>query len=63
MVRLRAAYRTARAVRFHRAIREGLMAPATKHKNQLQPNAPRRVKQPYTPSRISPLNRAAAASK
>ena len=63
MVRLRAVYRTAGAVRFHRAIRDGLEAPASRHKHQLQPNAPRRVKHNYTKSRFSPLNRAAAASK
>jgi len=62
MVRLRAAYRTAGAVRFHRAIREGLKAPAATHKHQVQPNSPRRVKHNYTPSQISPRNRAAAAS-
>lgn len=63
MVRLRAAYRTAGAVRFHRAIREGLQAPAATHKHQAQANAPRRAKHHYTPSRYSPLNRAAYASK
>lgn len=63
MVRLRAVYRTAGAVRFHWAISEGLKAPVATHKNQLLPNAPRRVKLSYTPSKISPRNRAAAASK
>lgn len=63
MVRLRAVYRTAGAVRFHWAIREGLNAPAARHKNQLLPNAPRRAKHSYTPSRFSSSNRAAAASK
>lgn len=63
MVRLRAVYRTAGAVRFHWAIREGLKAPAATHKNQLLPNAPRRAKHSYTPSRFSSINRAAAASK
>ena len=62
MVRLRAVYRTAGAIRFHRAIREGLKAPASTHRHQLQPNAPRRAKHDYTPSRFSPLNRAAAAA-
>ena len=63
MVRLRAVYRTAGAVRFHWAIREALNAPAARHKNQLLPNAPRRAKHSYTPSRFSSRNRAAAASK
>jgi len=62
MVRLRAVYRTAGAHHFHRAIREGLtVAPPRAHR--MHPNAPRRVRHDYTPSRLSPLNRAAAASK
>ena len=63
MVRLRAVYRTAGAVRFHRAIRDGLEAPAVRHKNQLQPNAPRRVKRSLTLHPGSPHNRARLASK
>lgn len=60
MVRLRAVYRTAGAVNFHRAIRDGLEAPAARHKHQPQPNAPRRVKRRYTKSRVRPLNRVAS---
>ena len=63
MVRLRAVYRTAGAVRFHRAVRDGLKAPAARRKHQPQPNAPRRVEHNYSPSPYSPRNRAAAASK
>lgn len=64
MVRLRAVYRTAGAYNFHRAIRDGLKS-STPRADQLrlQPNAPRRVKHNYTPSRFSSRNRSAAASK
>ena len=62
MARLRAAYRTAGAHRFHWAIREALKAPAPRAHQPL-PNAPRRIKRRFTPSRGSRLNRAAAASR
>ena len=63
MVRLRAVYRTAGAVRFHRAVRDGLKPPTATRKHQLQPNSPRRAKHTYTLNRPSPRNRAALASK
>ena len=63
MVRLRAAYRTAGAVRFHRAVRDGLKPRTAAGKHQLQPNSPRRAKHTYTLNRSSPRNRAALASK
>lgn len=63
MVRLRAVYRTAGALRFHRAIRDGLHAPSTTHRHQQLPNAPLRVKRTFRLHPGSPLNRAALASK
>ena len=44
-------------------LREGLKAPASTHKHQPRPNAPRRVKRTFALHRGSPLNRAALASK
>ena len=64
MVRLRAAYRTAGAFNFHRAIRDALDAPtATSKAHTRMPNAPRRVKRTFNLSPISQLNRRALASK
>jgi hypothetical protein len=60
MARLRAAYRTAGPIRFHRAIRQALEAPGPRPHHVL-PNGPRRAKHRYTPSRVSSLNRAAAS--
>jgi hypothetical protein len=59
MVRLRAVYRTAGPVHFHRALRDGLVLPAARS-HRTQPNSPRRVKHQLTPSRVSPLNRVAS---
>lgn len=59
MVQLRALYRTAGPRRFHWAIREALKVPPSRPRTPLQ-NAPRRVKRRYSPSRVSPRNRAAS---
>ena len=59
MVQLRALYRTAGPRRFHWAIREALKAPPA-HVHSPVPNAPRRVKRNYVPSRVSPKGRAAS---
>jgi hypothetical protein len=59
MVQLRAAYRTAGPRRFHWAIREATRVPPARPRTQLQ-NAPRRVKRRYSPSPVSPRNRAAS---
>ncbi len=48
MVRLRAVYDTAGAVRFHRAVRDGFKPPTATRKHRLQPNSPRRAKHTYT---------------
>jgi hypothetical protein len=56
MVRLRAVYRTAGAKDFHRAIRDGMKVNPPKL-HVAVPNAPRRVKRTYAPSRMSPLAR------
>ena len=58
MVRMRAVYRTAGARDFHRAIRDGLKVNPPKRGEAL-PNAPRRIKRDYKPSRISSFGRAA----
>lgn len=63
MVRLRAVYRTAGALNFHRAIRDGLLPPQHSHTHRPLANAPRRAKHTYTLHRGSPLNRAYLASK
>jgi hypothetical protein len=55
MVRLRAVYRTAGAVRFHRAIRDGLALATTRPRPGPQPNAPRRVKHRYRPARAASI--------
>ena len=62
MVRLRAVYRTAGAHHFQRALRDGLTV-LPPRANRMHPNAPRRAKHDYTPSRLSPLNRAFHFSK
>jgi hypothetical protein len=62
MVRLRAAYRTAGAFNFHRAIRNALEAPAAIAAHRPVPNAPRRVRRTYALSPISPLNRSRLTS-
>ena len=59
MARLRAAYRTAGARRFHSALREATVRRARPANRRPLPNAPRRVKRTYTPSRVSPLGRKA----
>jgi hypothetical protein len=63
MVRHRAAYRTAGAVRFHRAVTDGLKAPASTHKHKPLANAPRRVKRTFSLHPGSTINRAVLASK
>lgn len=60
MVRLRALYRTAGPLRFHWAIGEALKAPPARAHHSV-PNAPRRAKHSYTPSRISLYGRRAAS--
>ena len=60
MARLRAVYRTAGAHQFHRAIRDGLKVSAP-HAHQTMPNAPRRIKRDFKPSRMSPAGRTAAS--
>lgn len=63
MARLRAAYRTAGPQRFHRALRDGLVAPTARKAPKTLPNGPRRAQRSYTLGRGSPLNRARLASK
>ena len=60
MARLRAAYRTAGARRFHRAIGEALAAPPPRAHRTL-PNGPLRTKRRYTLHRGSPINRATSS--
>jgi len=60
MARLRALYRTAGPLRFHWAIGEALKVPPARAHHPV-PNAPRRAKHSYTPSRISPYGRLAAS--
>lgn len=62
MARLRALYRTAGPRRFHRAIRDALDSPAPRSHPRTLPNGPRRAKKNYSPSRVSPLARAAASN-
>lgn len=63
MVRLRAVYRTAGAVHFHQALRDGRVRRPARARQLLVPNAPRRVKQRQRSlSRVSPLNRACLSS-
>jgi hypothetical protein len=61
MARLRAVYRTAGPSRFHEAIRQALLPPPP-GPHQTLPNAPRRAIRRFSPSRVSPLNRAAASN-
>jgi hypothetical protein len=63
MVRLRAAYRTTGAKRFHWAIREALHAPKLSRARVVLPNGPRRPQGPIKLHRGSSLNRAELASK
>ncbi len=61
MARLRAAYRTAGALRFHAAIRDAQQAPAART-HQTLPNGERRAKYNCRPSRVSPLGRASPSN-
>lgn len=62
MARLRAAYRTAGARRFHRALLDARQATSTRRTaHRALPNGPRRAKHNYVLSPSSRLNRAAAS--
>jgi len=62
MVRLRAAYRTAGARRFHAALRDATLRRSRRPADRRLPNGRRRLQRAYKPSRVSPLGRKAASN-